>query len=212
MASAKIATLVIRTLAKPISNQIKQQAKQHETFRSFCVGLAQRMHRTEVRLRTNILGEPAKHIRPLSETRAIESGANALAEGFLFAVAAGLIIGETWRSSRNQSKRRDDVDDKLEDLDTRITELTTRFNSLASQIEERLDEERRRNDELSRILERMVEIGLRGGWAEFEDTPLRIPRISLSRSHREVDQETQEERDNSIETSDGDSSRSSPSS
>uniref|UniRef100_A0A0W0F0T6 Putative OPA3-domain-containing protein n=1 Tax=Moniliophthora roreri TaxID=221103 RepID=A0A0W0F0T6_MONRR len=170
------------------------------------------MHRTEVRLRTNILGEPAKHIRPLSETRAIESGANALAEGFLFAVAAGLIIGETWRSSRNQSKRRDDVDDKLEDLDTRITELTTRFNSLASQIEERLDEERRRNDELSRILERMVEIGLRGGWAEFEDTPLRIPRISLSRSHREVDQETQEERDNSIETSDGDSSRSSPSS
>ncbi|ESK92277.1 optic atrophy 3 family [Moniliophthora roreri MCA 2997] len=212
MASAKIATLVIRTLAKPISNQIKQQAKQHETFRSFCVGLAQRMHRTEVRLRTNILGEPAKHIRPLSETRAIESGANALAEGFLFAVAAGLIIGETWRSSRNQSKRRDDVDDKLEDLDTRVTELTTRFNSLASQIEERLDEERRRNDELSRILERMVEIGLRGGWAEFEDTPLRIPRISLSRSHREVDQETQEERDNSIETSDGDSSRPSPSS
>jgi hypothetical protein len=76
--------------------------------------------------------------------RAIESGANALAEGFLFAVAAGIIIGETWRSSRNQSKRRDDVDDRLEDLDSRVAELTTRFNGLASQIEDRLDEERRR--------------------------------------------------------------------
>ncbi|KAG7095602.1 hypothetical protein E1B28_006331 [Marasmius oreades] len=179
MATAKIATLVIRTLAKPISSQIKNQAKQHETFRTFCVGLAQRMHRTEVKLRTNILGEPAKHIRPLSEQRAIESGANALAEGFLFTVAAVLIIGESWRSSRNQSKRRDNVDDKLEDLDNRVAEVATQFNGLVSQMEEQLEEERRRNDELSRILQRMVEIGLRGGWAEFEETPLQIPRVSL---------------------------------
>ncbi|KAL0578333.1 hypothetical protein V5O48_003647 [Marasmius crinis-equi] len=188
MATAKIATLVIRcshsvpreTLAKPISTQIKNQAKQHETFRSFCVGLAQRMHRTEVRLRTNILGEPAKHIRPLSEQRAIESGANALAEGFLFTVAAALIIGESWRSSRSQSKRRDDVDDKLEDLDNRVAEVTARLDGLVSQIEERLEEERQRNVELSRILQRMVEIGLRGGWAEFEQTPLQLPRVSLT--------------------------------
>ena len=77
-----------KTLAKPISNQLKTQAKQgvilsptqpsmclipcvdrHERFRSFCMGLAQRMYQTEVRLRTNLLGEPAKHVRPLSETR-----------------------------------------------------------------------------------------------------------------------------------------------
>ncbi|KAF9269479.1 OPA3-domain-containing protein [Marasmius fiardii PR-910] len=179
MATAKIATLVIRTLAKPISTQIKNQAKQHETFRQFCVGLAQRMHRTEVRLRTNILGEPAKHIRPLSEQRAIESGANALAEGFLFTVAAALIIGETWRSSRNQSKRRDDVDDRLEVLDNRVAEVTTRFDGLVSELQERLEEETRRNNELSRILQRMVEIGLRGGWAEFDETPLQIPRVNL---------------------------------
>jgi len=37
-----------------------------------------------------------------------------------------------------------------------------------------------RNDELARILERVVEIGLRGGWAEFQDTPLPLPRIQLS--------------------------------
>lgn len=39
----------------------------------------------------------------------------------------------------------------------------------------------RRNDELARILERVVEIGLRGGWAEFEGTPLQLPRIQLAR-------------------------------
>ncbi|KAF8959761.1 optic atrophy 3 protein-domain-containing protein [Flammula alnicola] len=179
MASTKIATLVIRTLAKPISSRIKEQARQHERFRGLCIDLAQFMYRSEVKLRTNFLGEQAKHIRPLSEVKAIENGANALAEGFLFSVAAALIIGETWRSSRNQSKRRVSVDDQLEDLGTRLAELTTRVDSLVDRWEEEMGVEKRRNDELVRILERVVEIGLRGGWAEFQDTPLQLPRIQL---------------------------------
>ncbi|KAH8100311.1 OPA3-domain-containing protein [Cristinia sonorae] len=180
MASAKIATLVIRTLAKPISNQLKTQAKQHETFRTFCVNLAQGMYRAEVKLRTNLLGEPAKHVRPLSETRAIDNGANALAEGFLFSVAAALIIGETWRSSRSQAKRRDAIDDQLEELQEKVQSLTTKLETMAVQNDERHEEDRQRNDELTRILERVVEIGLRGGWAEFESTPLPLPRIELT--------------------------------
>ncbi|KAF4604351.1 hypothetical protein EYR40_001530 [Pleurotus pulmonarius] len=191
MATAKLGTLIIRTLAKPISAQIKQQAKQHERFRGLCVDLAQWMYRIEVRMRTNLLGGPAVNIRPLSETRAIENGANALAEGFLFSVAAALIIGETWRTSRNTSKRKDDVDDKLEGLETKVTELTTRVDLLAQKWDDQLHEERQRNDELARILERVVEIGLRGGWAEFQDTPLPLPRVQLT-SPRSPSQATEE--------------------
>ena len=33
MATAKIATLAIRTLAKPIATQLKSQAAQHESFK-----------------------------------------------------------------------------------------------------------------------------------------------------------------------------------
>ncbi|EIM82339.1 OPA3-domain-containing protein [Stereum hirsutum FP-91666 SS1] len=175
MATVKIGTLLIRTLAKPISAQIKHQAKEHERFRNMCVGLAQRMYRYEIKLRTSLLGEPAKHVRPLSETRAIENGANFLAEGFLFAVATALILGETWRSSRSSSKRRDDVDEKLEDLQSKMQDVTKWMEGA----EERYVEEQRKNEELTRILERVVEIGLRGGWAELEDTPLRIPRLQL---------------------------------
>ncbi|KAI0806718.1 OPA3-domain-containing protein [Fomes fomentarius] len=181
MATAKIASLLIRTLAKPISNQIKVQAKQHERFRSVCVGLAQGMYQTEVRMRTNLLGEPAKHVRPLSETRAIENGANALAEGFLFTVAVGLILGEAWRSSRSTTKRRDAVDDQLEELKESVNGLNKRLDTLAKQHEERMAEESMRHDELARILQRVVEIGLRGGWAEFEGTPLPLPRIDLTK-------------------------------
>jgi optic atrophy 3 protein len=45
------------------------------------------------------------------------------------------------------------------------------------------------NDELARILERVVEIGLRGGWTEFESTPLQLPRIQLT-PHRPPTDET----------------------
>ncbi|KAF8999929.1 hypothetical protein BDZ89DRAFT_1170505 [Hymenopellis radicata] len=166
MATAKIATLLIRPNHQCAD---KGTGKQNMNgFRGFCLSLAQRMHRAEVQLRTSLLGEPAKHVRPLSETRAIDSGANALAEGFLFGVAAVLILGETYRSSRNQSKRRDDVDDKLRNWERNLT----------TSWEEREIEQKTRNDELQRILQRVVEIGLRGGWAEFEETPLQLPRVT----------------------------------
>lgn len=76
--------------------------------------------------------------------RAIENGANALAEGFLFAVAAALILGETWRSSRSQSKRRDDVDDQLQDLSSRVGELQSRVDAFASGYDDRWEEEKQR--------------------------------------------------------------------
>lgn len=193
MATAKLATLIIRTLAKPISSQIKEQARQHERFREMCVSLAQFMYRSETKLRTNILGEPARHIRPLSESRAIENGSNALAEGFLFAVAASLIIGETWRSSRNQSKRRDAIDDQIDGLGTGLAELNSRVDTLTQRWEEELLQEKQRNDELSRILERIVEIGLRGGWVELQDTPLQLPRIQIPPHLRHLSDETVED-------------------
>ena len=52
-----------------------------------------------------------------------------------------------------------------------------------------------RNDELSRILERVVEIGLRGGWAEFEGTPLALPQIQLTRPHPTEDASQQTDKD-----------------
>lgn len=64
--------------------------------------------------------KPKKHepkIRPLSEAKAIESGANFISETFLFSVAAGLILFESWRSRRKDAARRDVVADRLNDLE-----------------------------------------------------------------------------------------------
>lgn len=118
--------------------------------------------RFQVRLRTNIMGETAKNIKPLSETRcvrlvplltsnlkfivssAIQNGAESLAEAFLFAVGASLILAEAWRSNRSQARRRDDVDDKLDDLKTEIQELRSQMNAMGTGWEQRLEEEHSR--------------------------------------------------------------------
>lgn len=56
-------------------------------------------------------------IRPLSEAKAIESGATFISEAFLFGVAGSLIIFESWRSRRKENTRREDVADRLGDLE-----------------------------------------------------------------------------------------------
>jgi uncharacterized coiled-coil protein SlyX len=135
-------------------------------------------------------------------SRAIQNGANALAEGFLFTVAASLILAETYRSSRSNTKRREDVDDRIEDLEEQLAKahaIIQRLEEKVRNVEEQEDIESARfvfqplylfidtlglitggpftsrNQEISRILARIVDIGLRGGWAEFEDKPVPIP-------------------------------------
>lgn len=56
-------------------------------------------------------------IRPLSEAKAIESGATFISEAFLFGVAGSLIIFEAWRSRRKENTRREDVADRLAELE-----------------------------------------------------------------------------------------------
>ena len=60
---------------------------------------------------------PKPRIRPLSEAKAVETGANFISETFLFGVAAGLILFESWRSRRKETSRREDVADRLAELE-----------------------------------------------------------------------------------------------
>lgn len=60
---------------------------------------------------------PKPHIRPLSESKAIDTGANFISEAFLFLVAGGLIVFESWRSRRKETTRREDVEGRLAELE-----------------------------------------------------------------------------------------------
>jgi hypothetical protein len=71
----------------------------------------------------------------IQNQRAIQNGANFIAEGFLFSVGASLIIAETWRSSRSQSKRREDVDDKIEEMEQRLNRLIGMVEALSEHVQ-----------------------------------------------------------------------------
>lgn len=163
-------------------NRIKQSAREHDTFRRYCVGFAQGLHRVDMRMRLGILHDaaaqermhareaaeaaakkrqtetpsvrteaqqkaddaaaadlkekkaeaPAKpRIRPLSENRAIELGANFLSESFIFAVAVGLLVWDQWRTRRKESTRREGVEDRLDALEDHTRQIV----ALKSEVE-----------------------------------------------------------------------------
>ncbi|KAI9842268.1 MAG: hypothetical protein M1837_007337 [Sclerophora amabilis] len=167
----KITSLIVKTLSKPIANQIKSQAREHARFRRICVSFAQGLHRVDMRLRLGLLQDPAAmerqatkeaaealekkrkleiptvkteaqmkadeaaaernktkstekpkvsskpRIRPLSEAKAIDTGANFISETFLFLVGGSLIVFESFRSRRRENNRREDVADRLGELE-----------------------------------------------------------------------------------------------
>ena len=131
MASVKIVSLAIRTIAKPIATQIKSQAAQHDAFKKMCISLAQFLHRTESRLRMNLLPGNSEHvkIRPLNDAKAISNGANAISEGFLFLVAALIILGESYRGSRSRAHERDKTEEEIKALRLQVQALTKQMQA-----------------------------------------------------------------------------------
>ncbi len=107
------------------------------------------MHRTEARMRMGLLNEEAKNIKPLNEAkwaahlaqlltpRAVQNGASMMAESFLFALGASLVLGETYRSSRKNEKRRDLVADRLDDLEAAVQKLNEHESKDVEHLRER---------------------------------------------------------------------------
>ncbi|KAE8166835.1 optic atrophy 3 protein-domain-containing protein [Aspergillus tamarii] len=95
---------------------------------------------------------PKPHIRPLSESKAIESGATFISETFLFIVAGGLIVFESWRSRRKENTRREDVETRLAELEK--SEKAAREALLA--VEKELLAQKAKHGELSKTSHRIL--------------------------------------------------------
>lgn len=73
-------------------------------------------------IRKRLKGRRRK-IKPLSESKAIDSGATFISESFLFLVAGGLIVWESWRRESKEGRRRDEVQMRLEKLEEEMDGL-----------------------------------------------------------------------------------------
>ncbi|KAF1946316.1 hypothetical protein EJ02DRAFT_450755 [Clathrospora elynae] len=66
-------------------------------------------------------------IRPLSEQKAIEMGANFAAETFIFAVGIAVILFEQWRQRRKARNARDDIREDLEEVQNELKAIKAEF-------------------------------------------------------------------------------------
>jgi hypothetical protein len=69
-------------------------------------------------------------IRPLSEQKAIEMGANFVAETFIFAVGIGVIVVEQWRQRRKAKNARDDIREDLEEMQNELKAVKAELEEL----------------------------------------------------------------------------------
>lgn len=130
----KLGYLLIRTVAKPVANVLKQQTKNHPVFRSACVRLAQTYHRSEIKM-SRRLGGASKAVteaavRPLDEQKAIEVGANFLGETLVFIVAGTVLILDQTVSAQKEQVRRQIIEDKFTQIFKEIDELKAEVKEL----------------------------------------------------------------------------------
>lgn len=73
-------------------------------------------------------------IRPLSEAKAIETGANFVSETFTFGIGLAILLAEYWRSSRKESNRRDEVKERIGKLEGMALESEQEIRRLENTI------------------------------------------------------------------------------
>lgn len=139
MPVVKLGYLFIRTVAKPVSSLIKQQAKDHPKFREACVRLAQLYHRMDVRWRRRLAARAGEDIsaivRPLDEQKAVDLGASFIGEALIFGVAGTLLVAEAARSNRAESARRRLIEDRFEKLFEDVLSLSDKQKELADRLD-----------------------------------------------------------------------------
>ena len=79
-------------------------------------------------------------IRPLSEQKAIETGANFVAETFIFAVGISVIVVEQWRQRRKAKNARDDIREDLDELQIELKTVKAELEEMKARHPESVSE------------------------------------------------------------------------
>lgn len=130
----KVGSLLLRTVAKPIANAIKRQAKEHEGVKKVCMSIAQTVHETDIKLRMRLLGETKIKVRPLNEKAALDLMGNIISEGFLFLVAGSLIIYEV-KSRKLASDQRSSFAEDIDALRVELTRVASKMDAIDSKLD-----------------------------------------------------------------------------
>jgi hypothetical protein len=117
---AKLVSLFIKTLAKPVAKQVKHQFVKQPLTRSALVWVGQTEHSVATRMKIWSSGYKVRSVSKLEEDKALSLGADLLSETFLFTVSGAIVVYEYNRSKEKESKKEEARLQKIRDEATRL--------------------------------------------------------------------------------------------
>eukprot|EP00873_Tetraselmis_striata_P006909 jgi/Tetstr1/427173/TSEL_017361.t1 len=98
----KVATFTLKTLSKPLASRFQAWMLGHPYWRERSIGLAQAIHRAEVRLTRGAEGKEGKaFVGEMTEDKALELASKIVSEGFVYTFGASILAYE-YMSSRKK--------------------------------------------------------------------------------------------------------------
>ncbi|PFH32676.1 optic atrophy 3 protein (opa3) protein [Besnoitia besnoiti] len=123
--AAKLFTVGIRQLSKPMAQYMQRKAQNSEGFKAVCVWIASRYNSVEQRIINRFYGRSGKHapVRKLNEAKAIELGATVFGEFVIFGTAAIALGFEYRRSVLKEAAKERELLERLYVLEAQILQL-----------------------------------------------------------------------------------------
>ena len=140
----KLAGLLMKTLAKPLSKRIKHDFSRYELTRGMLVSVGQASHQITSRMTIWSSGYQVRSVPRLEEATALKTGAEFVGEAFIVVVSGGIIVWEYNRSSesnkRKEAKRRADEKAERDALHAKLDALDIRLLGLEESLQKLQDE------------------------------------------------------------------------
>ena len=164
---AKLGFLLIRQVSKPIAKNIAERAKGSPVFKNWvCIPVAQLFHFYEVKVKMSALnlgtGRVTK-VPKLSESQAVQQGAEILSEIIILSIASSILIYEYTKSKEKEEAKEDKVKadreaikNKIYDLELKVEKQSVQIRNLAKTAIH-LEEEIQKKS-LKRLLGQNVEV------------------------------------------------------
>ncbi|KAJ8908374.1 hypothetical protein NDN08_005083 [Rhodosorus marinus] len=134
---AKLVGLMVKTVSKPVANQLKFYAKNSERFERYYIALGNALHRLQVTVFRQSHGDVVTKrtkVKDLPPEKALDAGAGFIGDAFVYLVAAGVTVYEYARGRAKEARKvQKQEEEKLmveAEYDRRINELDRQISSL----------------------------------------------------------------------------------
>mmetsp|Transcript_6577 Transcript_6577/g.9612 ORF Transcript_6577/g.9612 Transcript_6577/m.9612 type:complete len:165 (+) Transcript_6577:84-578(+) len=102
---AKLGSLFIKTLAKPMAKRVKHTFKQSQLTQNILISVGQTSHVITTRMTIWSAGYKVRSIQALDNEKALSQGADFIGEAFIFGVGGGIVIWEYNKSKEKENKK-----------------------------------------------------------------------------------------------------------